>query len=376
LGTSSEAAKKRWEDPEYAAKMKEKIRAATKKRWEDPEYRAKMKKMAKDRAKQTSEEQKERWKDKAYRKNQVDKIRSNSEKYSEKAKKQWEDPEFREKMKEVQKKNNANPNRKTRKGQKNSEEAKTKQAERARERWKDKDYRKKNEERLRKQAADPKNTEVRLEATRKKFATDPEFKERFHKGTSRCSTETNLANWQNPECVEKMKENAKKLWEDPKHVEKMKENAKKLWEDPEYRKKGLETLKRGNETYVRNYWNKTPEEREKIISDRMKKVCTFPNGLERKVIDFGIENLIYTGDGSMFIRHPDGKSKNPDFYVKGSDGKKWVELWGNYWHKGEDPEEAKCYFSKAGCEVLIFWEKEVNKEPLKVKQLIEAFIND
>lgn len=407
MSKSSEAAKRRWADPEYAAKRKAQMREATKKRWEDPEYRKKMTEMSKARAAKTAEEQKERWKDPEYRKNQISKVKAKSKEYSEKAKRQWQDPEFRKKMAEVQKKNNANPNRKTRKGQKNSEEAKALQAKAAEKRWEDPEYRAKNEVRLRKQAKNPVNIKKRVEGTKKKFAEDPEFKARFHAGTSKCSTETNLANWQDPEYRKKMmhllSEAFSKNWKDTNFRKYLNASIQKKIQEHSGDAAFIEKINKIfkdlrsnreidsfndceditpraymlvlNAIMVKKYWDKTPEQREEIIAARFGAGLNLPNKLEKSVIHLEIPELKYVGDGKMFARIGK-KSKNPDFYVKGSKGKQWVELWGNYWHRGEDPFETTELFSNAGHSVLILWEKEVNRDINSVRERIERFIED
>jgi len=96
----SELNKKMWEDPEFRAMMKEKMRLGR----EDPEYREKMSESSKkiwedpERREKRSELTKKLWEDPERR-----------EKLSESLKKLWEDPERREKLSEAQKKRCEDP---------------------------------------------------------------------------------------------------------------------------------------------------------------------------------------------------------------------------------------------------------------------------
>jgi hypothetical protein len=61
----------------------------------------------------------------------------------------------------------------------------------------------------------------------------------------------------------------------------------------------------------------------------------------------------YTGDGKIIIG-----GKCPDFTnVNGQ--KKLVELFGDYWHKGEDPSDRINHFLRYGYYTLVIWEREL-----------------
>jgi len=107
---SSEASKKRWEDPEYREQMSESV----KKKWEDPEYRKKMsesgKKMWEDPEfkKKMRETHKKRYEIPEVREKTSESLKKKCEdpdrkrKMSTTSKKLWEDPEFRAKVLEKQ----------------------------------------------------------------------------------------------------------------------------------------------------------------------------------------------------------------------------------------------------------------------------------
>ena len=82
-----------------------------------------------------------------------------------------------------------------------------------------------------------------------------------------------------------------------------------------------------------------------------------PNKSEQYLFDF-LESFWpgmweYTGDGSVWIN-----GKNPDFIHK--NGKKLiVELFGDYWHRGQDPKNREEAFSVFGYKTLVIWEREL-----------------
>jgi len=63
----------------------------------------------------------------------------------------------------------------------------------------------------------------------------------------------------------------------------------------------------------------------------------------------------YVGDGEFWLGR-----RNPDFMnINGE--KKLIEVFGDYWHKGEDGKERKRYFAQYGFKTLIIWEHECYK---------------
>lgn len=70
----------------------------------------------------------------------------------------------------------------------------------------------------------------------------------------------------------------------------------------------------------------------------------------------------YTGDGDVIIG-----GKNPDF--TNINGKKEViELFGDYWHRGENPQDRISHYKDYGFQCLVIWENELgNTEVLSKK---------
>ena len=77
-----------------------------------------------------------------------------------------------------------------------------------------------------------------------------------------------------------------------------------------------------------------------------------PNGLEVRFLRDNPE-YDYVGDLSFFVG-----SKNPDFVLPSTN--KCVDLFGDYWHEGEDPTERIRYFKERGYELTVIWEHELN----------------
>lgn len=64
----------------------------------------------------------------------------------------------------------------------------------------------------------------------------------------------------------------------------------------------------------------------------------------------------YTGDRKFWLTLPSGKPKNPDFTAPVL--KKVVEVFGRYWHRGEDPAHLIEQYRQIGWDCLVLWEDE------------------
>jgi G:T-mismatch repair DNA endonuclease (very short patch repair protein) len=73
----------------------------------------------------------------------------------------------------------------------------------------------------------------------------------------------------------------------------------------------------------------------------------------------------YTGDGKVILN-----GCNPDFTnINGR--KKIIEMFGDYWHRGENPHERVDKFAELGFDCLIIWESElkrIDKVIVKIKK--------
>ncbi len=70
----------------------------------------------------------------------------------------------------------------------------------------------------------------------------------------------------------------------------------------------------------------------------------------------------FVGDYSYFIGN-----KNPDFVNKKE--KKVIEVFGDYWHRDDNPDKRAEYFSKYGYECLIIWENEFSNLDRVIKSI-------
>ena len=229
--------------------------------------------------------------------------------------------------------------------------------------------------------------------------------------------------------IEKLRENALKQWADPANVEKARQNAIKQWEDPEKRQRGelanrmtakMPGMKEKKSKIMtmlwqdkehrammskankgKRVWNKgvpmTPEYKANMIKavnkpevlevkrkkskalwrdpEYIKKVqngyhCK-PNKPESMILDL-LESLYpgewkFTGDFSLIIN-----GKSPDFV--NCNGKKLIiELFGDYWHRGEDPKDRAKVFEPFGYDTLVIWEselKDIDAVGLRVKEFM------
>lgn len=125
----------------------------------------------------------------------------------------------------------------------------------------------------------------------------------------------------------------------------MSKNLSELWKNKEFREKRLMAIGIGN--------NLKPNNPEKIILNILNEL--YPNEWK------------YTGDYSLIIN-----GKNPDFAnINGQ--KKLIELFGDYWHRGQNPQDRIDIFKVYGYDTLIIWECEL-KNKVKVELKIQHFI--
>ena len=71
----------------------------------------------------------------------------------------------------------------------------------------------------------------------------------------------------------------------------------------------------------------------------------------------------YVGDGKLWCRMPNGKRRNPDFHVVGTN--KVIELFGEWFHRHDDPRKFVAEYKKAGMRCLVLWEREVMERPTR-----------
>jgi hypothetical protein len=152
----------------------------------------------------------------------------------------------------------------------------------------------------------------------KKLWQDPVFKTRQLQGRSKGDIKRSQA--------------MKKIWMNDCH----RKIATKCWDDIQWKENLLHKQRQGR--------NIRPNKPEKIILDILQ--ILFPNEWKYTFIING---------------------KNPDF-VNVNGQKKIIELFGDYWHKGQDPQDRIDVFKSFGWDTLIIWERELkNIADVKIK---------
>lgn len=206
--------------------------------------------------------------------------------------------------------------------------------------------------------------------------------------------------WANPILREKQSKSQKIAQNKPEVKARSVETATLSWQDPEYRSNVIAThlitenlpeIKERKSRDQIQLWINRPEFHEqmstlqtKIMTEnwqdpewRKNRILAIGNGMH--IFPNNPESLIkliteeywqgwkYTGDYSIVIN-----GKNPDFINE--ETKQIIEVYGDYWHEGEDPTDRAEIFAQAGYETLVIWEHEL-KDLDRVIWKIKLFMN-
>jgi len=160
--------------------------------------------------------------------------------------------------------------------------------------------------------------------------------------------------------------------------------GKRLSTSTEFKKGGtpwMKGKKHNDESILKNIEankNRVTEEMRKQTSERMRALwrnpehakkclsCNSPNKQEVRLLGI-LDRLFpsewkFVGNGQLLI-----SGKCPDF-VNVNGQKKIIELFGTFWHKGENTQDRVDVFTPFGYETLVIWEKELsNKNKLELK---------
>lgn len=118
-------------------------------------------------------------------------------------------------------------------------------------------------------------------------------------------------------------------------------------------------------------WAATSEEKKNEWMAKIRKsLQCFPNKPKSAILSI-LESIYpgewkFVGDGQVVI-----SGKNPDF-INVNGQKKIIELFGDYWHRGQNPEDRAEMFKPYGYETLVIWEREL-KDIKTVMTKIQAF---
>ena len=182
--------------------------------------------------------------------------------------------------------------------------------------------------------------------------------------------------WAKPDVREKRSNAAKIVGARPEEKARRSKRLKDEWQNPEKRQKRIESIKiacnlpdkkAAKSKLVEKLW-----QTEDFVKKQMKANHVKQNKMEKKV-----ENTIYeilpneykfVGHGEVVIA-----GKCPDF-ININNQKKIIELYGDYWHEGQDPQDRIDIFAKYGYDTLIIWEHELKDIEILKKKINEFHI--
>ncbi|MCK4526001.1 hypothetical protein KAW18_01415 [candidate division WOR-3 bacterium] len=145
-----------------------------------------------------------------------------------------------------------------------------------------------------------------------------------------------LENWQDPEFIKMMSKAKKEYYQTEKGI-KHRQNLREII---------IENLKKG-------VYNRKPTQPEKDT-------------------DSIVQNLIpneYKYNGNYDLGISIG-GKIPDF-VNVNGKKKAIDLFGDYWHEGEDPQIRIDLFKKCGWDLLVIWEHELKNRDTMIQKILK-----
>jgi hypothetical protein len=101
-----------------------------------------------------------------------------------------------------------------------------------------------------------------------------------------------------------------------------------------------------------------------------------PNKLERKFWDMIGQDRIEFASFRFWktiLEERGVKHITPDFRVPGT--MRMIEVFGDYWHGGENPQDRIDLWRSVGCECLVVWEHEINARDEAMIGRVESFIS-
>lgn len=175
----------------------------------------------------------------------------------------------------------------------------------------------------------------------------------------------------------KLSKALKQFWSDEKNKNRLVENNPMLQKGKKLTEEHKNKIGEGNKgkihsenqnlffsRAIKNLWQ-NPE----YIKKQMKARKVLQNKAEKslhKIINSITKSFTFVGDGKEIVG-----SKCPDFIDKANN--KIIELYGDYWHKGQDPNDRINYFKNYGYNTLVIWEHEL-KDIYSLKNRIGGFI--
>ena len=130
---------------------------------------------------------------------------------------------------------------------------------------------------------------------------------------------------------------------------KLSESLKKFnKENPDHRRGEKNGMfgKKLSESHLKALWSTTYQTINKVESEAY-----------RTLKQYGFE---YVGDRKFWITFKDGTHKCPDFINKKM--RMVVEIYGDYWHKNDDPNEIINKYKEKDWDCIVIWEHEITKQ--------------
>ncbi len=170
--------------------------------------------------------------------------------------------------------------------------------------------------------------------------------------------------WSNPEFHQKVVDSLKPVFASREYRDSCSRAQLKRNQNIEEKNKRIEATKAGYTNEVRKRMSETrekmwqnPEYRDYTISATLKSCNQRPNIPESKLwalLDYICPNEYeYTGNGSLIIN-----GLCPDF-GNCNGQKKVIEMFGSFWHQGENPQDRINKFAELGFKCLVIWENEL-----------------
>jgi len=79
--------------------------------------------------------------------------------------------------------------------------------------------------------------------------------------------------------------------------------------------------------------------------------------------------LSYFYNGNLSNREVVISGKTPDF-VHNTENK-FIEIWGDFYHRGQNPQDRIDFFRERGYDCLVLWASELSKEDTTIKKIVE-----
>lgn len=146
----------------------------------------------------------------------------------------------------------------------------------------------------------------------------------------------------------------------PDVISKIRLNTMRQWSNVEKREAILEGRKRWRNSLTQEEWDEFIRNRLCTMQWKINKSETYLYSLLQFIYP---NDWKYVGDGQFVIG-----GKCPDF-ININGKKQIIELFGDYWHRGQTGSKRRRLFAKYGYSTLIIWESELRKPQKLIKKI-------